>query len=148
MPEDIVPRDQWQDFFTYLSNQYTGKLVTVESVARGEGTLLVALDEPFGVTSLDMQNGVPIIRVGFGISAIVIQSPLRVQTEPFADGGGQIIQIESATAPMMRLYLSHHAQRGARGGLVRELGAGDVAVPWHGSANQHETHNGTFDTQE
>lgn len=148
MPEQMIMHEQWADFFTRLSQEYRGKLVTIESVAPNEGPELVAFDQPFGEATVDMQDGGPVISITLGDSSnIIIQAPIRVQTAPFAEGPGQIVQIESAADPIMRLYLSHNPQQTTGRGEIfgdqgeapfqRQIGgAADFAAPGPGRALQ------------
>ena len=148
MPEQMIMHDQWAGFFTQLSQEYQGKLVTIESVARNEGPQLLAFDQPFGEVSVDTQDGGPVISITLGDSSnIIIQAPICVRTEPFAEGPGQIVQIESAADPIMRLYLSHNPEQTTGRGEIfgdqgqapfqRQIGGtADFAAPGPGRAFQ------------
>jgi len=117
-------------------------------VAPNEGPQLVAFDQPFGEVSVDTQDGGPVISITLGDSSnIIIQAPIRVRTELFAEGPGQIVQIESAADPIMRLYLSHNPEQTTGRGEIfgdqgqvpfqRQIGGtADFAAPGPGRALQ------------
>jgi hypothetical protein len=47
-----------------------------------------------------------------------IDTPLRIYTEPYSSGAGRAVQIESASAPSTRLYLSHSAEQSTGRGEI------------------------------
>ena len=93
------------------------------------GPQLVAYDQTFGEIGVDEHGAKYLITILLGETFThTVDMPLRVYAEPYASGAGQMIQIESASAPPARLYLSHSAEqstgRGEIYGGQAELGAG------------------------
>jgi len=121
-------------FFSGLSREYDQKMATLEMVPEAEGPQLVAFDELFGGISTAEHAGHTTITIRLGdASDLTLETPLRVSSEPFARGGGQVVEIEVADMPMTRLYLSESTeQRTGRGeiyGGVAERSVGQEAAP-------------------
>lgn len=134
MTKQIIPNDQWQSFFGQLSDEYAQKLATLEMVPELEGPQLVTFDEPFGGITCGEAQGRTTLTIHLGEqSDLTLETPLRVHTEPFARGGGQIVEIEVAGMPLTRLYLAHSDEqstgRGEIYGGAAERAVGQEAAP-------------------
>jgi hypothetical protein len=127
MTKQIIPGDQWKHFFSGLNREYAQKMVTLEMVPEIEGPQLVAFDEPFGGISTDEHADHTTITIRLGdASDLTLETPLRVSSEPFAGGGGQVVEIEVAGTPLTRLYLSHSTKQSTGRGEIYGGGAGHM----------------------
>src|SRR5581483_8608108 len=153
MTKQTIASGQWQSFFQHLNNEYAQKPATLEMVPEIAGPQLVAFDQPFGGVTSQEVNGRTTLTIHLGEeSDLTIETPLRVYTEPFAGGGGQIVEIEVAGMPLTRLYLSHRTDestgRGEIYGGGAERSVGQAAAPgraYSGSASsrkQSDSHTG------
>ena len=119
MAKQIIPREQWERFFAEVSREYEGKSATLEVLAENVGPQLVAYDQTFGEIGVDEHGAECLITILLGETFThTVDAPLRVYVEPYASGAGQMIQIESASAPPTRLYLSHSAEQSTGRGEI------------------------------
>jgi hypothetical protein len=152
MTTQVIPSDQWERFFSRLSREYAGRMVTVEMVPESQGPQLVAFDQPFrGMVAADEGGRTVItIRLGEEENDLTIETPLRIHTSIYESGGGQVVEVEAAGTPLTRLYLSHSRERSSGRGEIyggqSERSVGQEAAPGAAYSGQPDRHDYGIDS--